>query len=228
MHLYTRRCRHVGSDFLPIIVNNFVEQLKNKGVTFLCNTKIETIEADENTIQYLKNSTHKFYAQNYLIAPGRLGARWLQDQARIIGLNYTYQKVEIGVRTEFRAGIMEKHSKIMHENIYAVRTPTYDDIIRTFCPCPNGFVAIEKYDDYVCVNGHSRGKVKSPNSNFDLTTVVQLTEPVENTTDYAISIAKTATIIGGGKPLLQRLEDLRNGRRSTWNRINKSFVSPTI
>jgi len=37
-----------------------------------------------------------------------------------------------------------------------------------------------------------------------------------------------ATTIGGGKPLLQRLGDLRRGRRSTWSRIRKSDVEPTL
>ena len=51
---------------------------------------------------------------------------------------------------------------------------------------------------------------------------------MENTTDYAISIARTATIIGGGKPLIQRLSDLHAGRRSTWERIGRSYVIPTL
>jgi uncharacterized FAD-dependent dehydrogenase len=55
-----------------------------------------------------------------------------------------------------------------------------------------------------------------------------LTEPVENTIAYAKSIAKLATTIGGGKPILQRLADLQKGRRSTWERIDKSFVQPTL
>jgi uncharacterized FAD-dependent dehydrogenase len=51
---------------------------------------------------------------------------------------------------------------------------------------------------------------------------------VENTTDYAIGMARMATIIGGGKPILQRLGDLRKGRRSTWKRIERSYVRPTL
>ncbi|MCX8202689.1 MAG: FAD-dependent oxidoreductase, partial [Candidatus Micrarchaeota archaeon] len=44
---------------------------------------------------------------------------------------------------------------------------------------------------------------------------------------YGESIAKLATTIGGGKPILQRLGDLKKGRRSTWERIEKSYVEPT-
>ncbi|OGB63597.1 hypothetical protein A2X44_00800 [candidate division CPR3 bacterium GWF2_35_18] len=228
IHLYIRKCRHVGTDFLPKVIANMVKILEEKGVKILCNTKVEEILTKNQTVIGLKTEDKVYGASKYLIAPGRIGTSWLQKQAVKIGLHYSYQKVEIGVRVEFPASIMEEHSDILHENIYSIKTPTFDDTVRNFCPCPYGYVAVEDYGDYVCVNGHSNSQKRSPNSNFDLTTEVQLTEPVENTTDYAIEIAKITTTIGGGKPLIQRLTDLKSGRRSTWSRINKSFTQPTL
>lgn len=229
VHLYLRKCKHVGSDRLPHVILNIVDVLKDRGVEIQTETEVKKIIVKNNRVMGLETAQGKtIKADKYLIAPGRVGASWLQKQAGTIGLDYSYQKVEIGVRVEFPAAIMEEHSKIMHENIYSVRSPTYDDIVRTFCPCPKGRVAIEDYGKYVSVNGYSNAESKSQNSNFDLSTEVQLTEPVENTTDYAVSIAKVATTIGGGKPLLQRLADLKAGRRSTWKRIEKSYVNPTL
>jgi len=57
---------------------------------------------------------------------------------------------------------------------------------------------------------------------------VELTEPVENTSAYAFSIASISTTLGGGKPIIQRLGDLKRGRRSTWKRIERSNVIPTL
>jgi uncharacterized protein len=229
VHLYLRKCKHVGSDNLPGVVSKIEKFLISKGVEIRCNLEVEEILVKNKLLSGVKCSDGKIYkAKKYLIAPGRVGASWLQKQAKKIGLSFAYQQVEIGVRVEFPAGIMEDHSKIVHENIYSIVTPTYDDVMRTFCPCPYGKVAVENYGEYVSVNGYSNANSKSPNSNFDFTTVVQLTEPVENTTDYAISMARMATIIGGGKPILQRLGDLKKGRRSTWKRIEKSYVKPTF
>lgn len=228
INLYVRKCRHVGSDKLPGVIKNIEKYLVKKNVEFLCETEIDSIEKKGKKIVGVKSKNRTFKADNFLIAPGRIGAEWLQNQASMLGLNYDYQKVEIGVRVEFPAFIMEDHSRIMHETIYSMRTPTYDDVVRTFCPCPNGEVAIEQYKDYVCVNGHSEANLKSPNSNFDFTTEVQFDNPVENTTDYAVSVAKLTTLLGGGKPLIQRLADLRRGQRSTWKRINRSYVVPTL
>ncbi len=41
-------------------------------------------------------------------------------------------------------------------------------------------------------------------------------------------LQELASLLGGGKPLLQSLYDLRDGRRSTWSRLEKSFVEPTL
>jgi uncharacterized FAD-dependent dehydrogenase len=136
--------------------------------------------------------------------------------------------VEIGVRVEFLESVLKELAENLYEIVMKVRTQTYDDIIRTFCSCPNGYVTKENYRGYICVNGHSDSRHLSENSNFAFVCEVNLTEPVENSIAYAESIARMATTIGGGKPILQRLADLRKGRRSTWSRLKKSLVKPTL
>jgi uncharacterized FAD-dependent dehydrogenase len=108
-------------------------------------------------------------------------------------------------------------------------TPSYDDFVRTFCVCPAGFVFRETYGkELFGANGHSMRDTKSKNTNFALLTRVRLTKPLENTTKYGTRIAQLANTLGGYKPILQRLGDLRKYQRSTWERINRSYVSPTL
>lgn len=225
--LYIKTCRHVGSDALPQVIKNIVNKLTHSGVKFITDTDIKTFSKKDKLFE-LVGDKQKFYSNILLVAPGRVGTKWLQNISEVIGLSYEYQKVEVGVRFEFPATVMEDHSKIMYENIYSLQTPTFDDTMRTFCPCPNGYVAVEDYGDYVCVNGHSNSRNESVNSNFALVQEIQLTEPVENTTDYAISIARLATTIGGGKPIIQRLSDLHGHRRSNSSRILKSLITPSL
>ena len=70
--------------------------------------------------------------------------------------------------------------------------------------------------------------IKSNNSNFAFISKVTLTQPVTNTRAYGESIAKIANVLGDGKPIIQTLKDLKNGRRSEWHRINKGFITPTL
>lgn len=133
-------------------------------------------------------------------------------------------------------------TKITGIKVFNYEGPVYDFSIppyRTFvvgnvpvvihnCTNWSGYVVREMYDGFVGVNGHSLRDIKSPNTNFAFLTRVQLTEPVEDTTAYGRSIAELATTIGGGKPILQRLGDLRKGRRSYWDRIARSGIEPTL
>lgn len=66
------------------------------------------------------------------------------------------------------------------------------------------------------------------NSNFAFLSKVILTDPVEDNQNYGESIGKLATLIGGGKPILQRYCDLKRGRRSTWKKVNNSYIEPTL
>ena len=100
--------------------------------------------------------------------------------------------------------------------------------MRTFCTNEHGFVVKEEYEGFIATNGHSMRNLESENTNFAFLVRVELTEPIENTVRYGRSIAKLATTIGGGKPVLQRMGDLRRGRRSTESRIMKNTVVNTL
>lgn len=227
--LYVRKIRHVGSDKLERIVTIIQNSFEEAGITIFDRTEVKDLVIKRKKCVGVKLSGNRqLLAGKVLIAPGRVGAKWLQDLCKKYGIDYMYDKVEVGVRVEFPESIMREYSDLMYEAIFEIRTKSFDDVVRTFCPCPNGHVAIEDYKGYVCVNGHTNSGMESPNSNFAFVTEIALTEPVENTTLYAQSIAELVTTLGGGKPIVQRLADLRAGRRSTWNRICKSYVDPTL
>jgi uncharacterized FAD-dependent dehydrogenase len=229
IELIVRRAQHVGTDKLREVIALFQEELLSKGVSLLDNTKIDDILVTDRTVEGVVDATgERFYASKVLLAPGRISAGWLQDLADRHGIAYEYGMVEVGVRVEFPESIMKRYAEALYEIVLKIRTKTYDDIIRTFCSCPNGYVSIEDYRGYVCVNGHSDSTHLGENSNFAFVCEVNLTKPVENSIAYAESIAELATTIGGGKPILQRLADLRKGRRSTWSRLQKSLVKPSL
>lgn len=227
--LVPRRIRHAGTDKLSAVMKTFQDDLEKKGVTLFANKKITDLVIENDKITGVVDQAGEImHAKKVLLAPGRINAVWLQQMAKKYEIKYIYDIVEVGVRVEFPAFVMKKFSDLMYEAVFKIRTKTFDDIVRTFCPCPNGMVAIEKYDDFICVNGHSNSNHISKNSNFAFLCEVKLTDPVENTIAYAKSIAQVASTIGGGKPLIQRLSDLKRGQRSTWTRIQKSLIQPSL
>jgi uncharacterized FAD-dependent dehydrogenase len=229
IELIVRRAQHVGTDTLRKVIRRFQDYFIESGVNLLDGTKIEDILIEEGQcvgVIDVKGDTYR--ANKVLLAPGRICAKWLQELVDRHGVGQEYGMVEVGVRAEFPESIMKRYAEALYEIVLKVRTRTFDDIIRTFCTCPNGYVTVEDYRGYVCVNGHSDSAHESENSNFAFVCEVNLTEPVENSIAYAESIAMLASTIGGGKPILQRLADLRKGRRSTWSRLKKSLVVPSL
>ena len=229
VELVIRKARHVGTDHLKQFVKNFQEYILSNGVDLMDSTTVKDILVKNGQVYgVVTDKGKKIYANKVLLAPGRVNARWLQKLADDYNIKYIYDKVEVGVRVEFPSSIMRRQAQTLYETVYRVRTKTYQDIVRTFCSCPNGMVSIEKYDSYVCVNGHSNSDHDSKNSNFAFLCEVNLKEPLENSIAYAKSVAELTSLLGGGKPLLQTLYDLRDGRRSTWSRLEKSFVEPSL
>lgn len=229
IELVLRKARHVGTDKLKLFVKNFEEFLLSRGVEIMDQVQVDDLIVTKGSIKgVITKEGKKISGDKVLLAPGRVNARWLQKLADKYGIKYIYDKVEVGVRVEFPSSIMQRQAETLYETVYRVRTSTYQDIVRTFCSCPNGLVAIEEYDSYVCVNGHSNSDHNSKNSNFAFLCEVNLKEPLENSIAYAKSIAELTSLLGGGKPLIQSLYDLRDGRRSTWSRLEKSFVEPSL
>jgi len=222
--------KHLGSDKLPEYINNFTDYLENHGVHVLENADVIDIEAEDNYKVIYKNGklTKEALAKYVIVAPGRTGAKWIQELADKYNIPYVSQSIEIGVRVEVRKEILKELCSVIYDPTIFIRTNTYNDQIRTFCTNPEGFVAKENYYGYICVNGHALKDVKSNNSNFAFISKVNLTHPSTNTREYGESIAKIANTLGNGKPIVQSLKDLKAGRRSTIERINKGFIEPTL
>jgi len=225
------RQSHIGSDELPKFLNRMVDLLKDKGVKFYMNHRVSDIIVEGNTVKYVVVKGKKVSTDFLLLAPGRIGSEWLEKTLRSIGVRLNFNPIDIGVRVEVP-------TEIFYEIVYEygawdpkfhVRTSSYDDFVRTFCTNPDGYVVIEPYGNSIFgVNGHSFRKRKSGLTNFALLVRVSLTQPLENTMLYGKRIAQLINTLGGGKPIIQRLGDLLRSRRSTWSRINKSYIEPTL
>lgn len=224
--------KHLGSDHLPEYIQGICDYLESRGVTLLDHSDvidIQTKSEKNHIITYINGNKEESVEGKYVVvAPGRTGAKWVQELADKYKIPYLSQSIEIGVRVEVRKDIMEEITNIIYDPTIFIKTNTYGDEIRTFCTNPGGFVAKENYYGYICVNGHALKDVKSNNTNFAFISKVNLTEPVTNTRLYGESIARIANVLGDGKPIIQSLKDLKSGRRSEWHRIRKGFIEPTL
>ncbi len=217
--------RHIGTENSPMVIKNIKNYLENKNVKFQLRTKV--LKINEDSIEL--DNGEKIFFDFCLVAPGRIGMQWLAKEMERLGVKSRYEPVDIGIRIEVPSYIMDPICSIQRDPKLHIYTHRFDGFVRTFCTNHEGYVVQEVYEDgTIAVNGHSYINKRSKNTNFALLSRVALTKPLEDTTMYGKSIVEAFTILGGGKPIVQRLGDLKRGRRSTFERIKKNMVKPTL
>ncbi len=144
-----------------------------------------------------------------------------------MGLDVITNPVDIGVRVEVPAVVMEQTTDVVYESKLVYYTKSFDDRVRTFCMNPYGVVVAENNAGLITVNGHSNAEKSSENTNFAILVSKSFTEPFKEPITYGKSIAKLANLLGGGV-IVPRLGDLKAGRRSTEERIGRGMVTPTM
>jgi uncharacterized protein len=220
--------KHLGSDCLPNHIEGLAKAIKSKGVVIHTSEEVKDVVVKNGAVAGVITNRKKYKARNVILAPGRVGAEWVGSLAMKLGLGLAQRGIEVGVRVEVHNDIMQDLCDIIYDPTFFIQTGKYDDETRTFCTNAGGYVALENYADFVCVNGHAFLNQKSNNTNFAFLSKVVLTEPVTDNQAYGEAIGSLATLIGGGKPILQRFGDLKRGRRSTWNRVRKGYIEPTL
>lgn len=220
--------KHLGSERLPNYIAGMADHIKSKGVTIHTSEEVKDVMIKKGRVYGVVTNRKKYFSDNVIIAPGRVGADWVGSLAQKYGIGLRQRGIEVGVRVEVHNDIVQDLCDVIYDPTFFIQTMKYDDQTRTFCTNQGGFVTIENYKKFVCVNGHAYMHKKSENTNFAFLSKVVLTEPVTDNQAYGESIGSLATLIGGGKPILQRFGDLKRGRRSTWHRINKSYIKPTM
>ena len=222
------RQKHLGSDRLPAYIAAMTDHMQSSGVAIHTSETVKEVMVDKGRVIGVDTTRRRYGCDNVILAPGRVGAEWVARVAQQHGIALSQRGIEVGVRVEVHNDIMQDLCDIIYDPTFFIQTGKYDDQTRTFCTNQGGFVSLESYNDFVCVNGHAYLERKSTNTNFAFLSKVVLTEPVTDNQAYGEAIGRLATLIGGGKPILQRFGDLKRGRRSTWNRIRKGYLDPTL
>ncbi|MGI6397995.1 MAG: hypothetical protein ACOX3E_12540 [Desulfomonilia bacterium] len=92
--------------------------------------------------------------------------------------------VDLGVRVELPAVVMEDLTEKAYETKFIYYSKTFDDRVRTFCMNPYGEVVRESMGDILTVNGHSWARTRTENTNFAILVSADFTEPFDDPIGY--------------------------------------------
>lgn len=224
-HLGTEKSQEIMEKMYDFIVSN-----KNTEVLDLVKVYDIEINNDEYILEYKKGKeTNKVISKNVVLAVGRSGSEWLNSICKKMSIETNNKQVDIGVRVELPRVITDHLTNELYEFKIYNTSKTTENVVRTFCMNPGGFVSQENYDDSLAVvNGHSYHELKSDLTNFALLVSCEFTSPFNEPVSYGKYIAKLANMLTGGKIMVQRLKDLKEGRRSTESRMRKLPYEPTL
>ncbi|HEY3314164.1 MAG TPA: NAD(P)/FAD-dependent oxidoreductase [Bacillota bacterium] len=227
LSLIPTRVRHLGTDRCYDILSAMRDHLADR-VDIRTRVQAEEILVEGERVTGVRLTRGTVIRSRYLVVvPGREGAEWFTGQAKKLGLPLANNPVDIGVRVELPAVVLEPFTKELYEAKLIYYSKSFDDQVRTFCVNPYGEVVIENTGGLLTVNGHSYSDQRTENTNFALLVSKTFTEPFKEPLSYGRDIARLANMIGGGV-LVQRLGDLLAGRRSTQKRLQRGMVEPTL
>jgi len=203
---------HLGTDQLKQILYTIYEDFKSyKNIHFHFSENIQDLEILPGKVLLNKNDAF----DKVVVAVGRSGHKLIKtiiNKFPDVVLDNT--KVDMGVRFELPDHIVDELNKEMYEFKVKYKSKT-GYMVRTFCNNPSGFVVTENYGDFATVNGHSKLKEKSKNTNFAILTTVKLTHPFNDPIGYGSHIAKLFNLLAGErKVILQTYENFKSSKRT--------------
>jgi len=221
------RIRHIGTDRCKTVLKKIKASL-NEEIEIRFNSEAEKVLLRKRKAAGIKLKDGTSLSADFVIlAPGREGSRWLEKETKRLRLTVLKNPVDIGVRVELPAHVLEPLTNITYEPKLLFYSKTFNDKVRTFCVNPYGEVVKEYLKGIWTVNGHSYAHARTNNTNFALLVNTFFTEPFDDPISYGRHIAGLANLLGKSV-ILQRLGDLRMGRRSTSERIARGLVKPTL
>jgi len=228
MQLIPMVVRHIGTDRAPAVLSAMRVELERCGVVVRTDTPVDRIVTEDGHVTGVTlQDGSMIEARAVIAAPGREGADWLSAEAKRLGIGLTNNAVDIGVRVEVPAPVMERLTEPLYEAKLIYHSKQFGDRVRTFCMNPYGEVTTESYGGITTVNGHSFSDSRTENTNFAVLVSQMFTEPFDDPITYGEEIAHLANLLSDGV-IVQRLGDLKAGRRSTPARMEQSIVRPTM
>lgn len=221
--------RHLGTEKAHDLYYSIEQFLIKNGVKILANKNCSDIIIENGECKGAIVDGETILADIVIVATGRKGADWLDSMCRSHGIGREAGVVDIGVRLECRNEVMEKVNSALYESKLIGYPKPYCNKVRTFCQNPGGFVAQENYDnDLAVVNGHSFKDLKSDNTNVAILCSHHFTYPFDDPIAYAQKVGEMTNMLGDGKILVQRLGDIKSGKRTWQKELSMTNLKPTL
>jgi uncharacterized protein len=196
---------HVGTDYLHEIGKNWYDYLVSKGVEFIWETKVTSINFRHNEVimhsvkpEFATMDNDGLFYDELIFAVGKSGIDFGKQLADDYKLPTESKSVQIGVRFEAPQHHFQKLIDISYDfKLYR----KFDDkgvSLRSFCTNNNAaYVAVEEtYGDY-SYNGHAKKDEKYRNNMTNFGIIMEI-KGIDNPFEWSRNLVKTLQIKNKG------------------------------
>jgi len=216
---------HIGAENTQRAIRGILGSLVSRGVFICANTeatRISLADGGEKLLEVVRAGEKKtIRCRNVVLAPGKVGARWIEGIAEQLGLKFDENLPYVGVRLETLAKVFKPLTDLAHDPKISMRIG--DIKVKTHCVCPDGYTIPVRFDDTTLVDGISYRHRKSHRTSFNV-----VVRSPRMRTHEARDTALRANELGNALPLLQRLEDFQKSKASSRKDIERNSVKPTL
>lgn len=161
--------RHVGSDQLPHMLARLRDRIA-AAATIRCRTSVvDVVESDRLGSRWkvlLESETEPrcLYTDHVVLAPGKVGAAWLDALGHRLGLRRHAAQPKLGFRLEGPKGYLDPLLAVAGDPKLIWKAGGGAEA-RTHCVCYGGDVVPAEYDGLLLVGGHSESSHAADRSN---------------------------------------------------------------
>ena len=188
---------HIGSNYLHEIAKAWYSYLVDKGVNFMWETEVFSLDFQSNLIHYktLEN-TNTIFADKIIFAVGKSGIDFGKKLADDYQLPTEPKSVQIGVRFEAPQKYFQKLIDVSYDfKLYQ----KFDNVsLRSFCTNNNAaYVAVEETYGDVSYNGHAKKGEEFRNNMTNFGILMEI-KGIENPFEWSRDVVNKLQIGGTG------------------------------
>lgn len=204
-------------------VRGLVEKLEGFGVKFVYDASVEDVAKLTSSFKIVLSKRGITSARNVLFASGRSSAAWFEGIASRLQLKLRKGRPYFGIRLETRAEWIEGLRRYGDDPKLERPSNVPTSYTKTHCVCFNGHVISCKCDDMILVDGT---KLAPPSENTSMNILTRI--PRTLSSQRCKEIIRNMLRVGGGRPLVQRMEDFRVGSPTLSGALKKNAVQRTL
>jgi uncharacterized FAD-dependent dehydrogenase len=171
---------HIGTDKLPIIIENIRKTITSCGGKVIFNSKVIDLLINSNQVEGVKTADNNIYhSKNVILATGH-SARDIYQLLQNKNIALQQKGFAVGVRVEHRQELIDKIQYSGYKNNY-LPAAAYNLVshvegrgVYSFCMCPGGMIVpAATAANQVVVNGMSSSERNSPYANSGIVTEIR-------------------------------------------------------